>query len=387
MYFDVRPKQRLEDLYNFREEFNQLVRYLEGDIGIVVVTGLRRTGKTSLVLTALNSLDLPYVLVNGYSFAGDPYISRVDFIRLMEVAINDLLARCQSMRGKLREVLGMVSGVEIELHPFPHLRLSWGRRPGEGVNLALLLKVLGDLSKLAEDKPAVMVFDEAQEFSKLRGFDLVKLLAYVHDHVGNLKVVITGSQFGFLHQFLKLEDPQSPLYGRYCVEVKTRKLTREESIEFLEMGFEQIGMKPDREILERAVEVLDGVIGWLTYLGVEAKNAGRLDEKLLEKTLDKAAGLASQELENFLRYREEARKRYLLALKAVGEGRATWSEIKRTLEAHEGRGMLPSVLSNILRNLQNAGFVEKIENKYGIADPVIEKAVEQISTPRRRRRS
>jgi len=51
--------------------------------------------------------------------------------------------------------------------------------------------------------------------------------------------------------------------------VKTRKLTRDESIDFLEKGFAQIGVKPEKSMLEEIVYTLDGVIGWLTYVGAE----------------------------------------------------------------------------------------------------------------------
>jgi hypothetical protein len=116
VYFDIRPKESLEDLYDFREEFNQLVRYLKDEVSLIIVSGLRRTGKTSLVLTALNSLNLPYVLINGYSFAGDPYISRVDFIRLMESAVNDLLVNRRSLREKLKETLSLDKIAERDVH-------------------------------------------------------------------------------------------------------------------------------------------------------------------------------------------------------------------------------------------------------------------------------
>ena len=46
-----------------------------------------------------------------------------------------------------------------------------------------LIEALGELSKVSENKPAVIVFDEAQEFRKLTRYDLRKLFAYVHDHV------------------------------------------------------------------------------------------------------------------------------------------------------------------------------------------------------------
>ena len=113
MYFDTRPKDNLDDLYDFRDELNRLVSFLKGGGGIALVTGLRRTGKTSLVLTALNVADIPYVLVDGYALATEPYIDRVDFLRLLERSINRLLSERKSSRGKLQEVLKAVRGLRL----------------------------------------------------------------------------------------------------------------------------------------------------------------------------------------------------------------------------------------------------------------------------------
>ena len=310
--------------------------------------------------------------------AAEPYIDRVDFLRLLERSINRLLGERKSLREKLQEVLKAVRGVEVEPHPHPHIRLFWGREPSEGVDVTSLIEPLGELSRVSENKPAVIVFDEAQEFRKLIRYDLRKLFAYVHDHVENVKIIVTGSQFGFLQGFLKLDDPKSPLFGRYYVEVKTRKLTRDESIDFLEKGFAQIGVKPEKSMLEEIVYTLDGVIGWLTYVGAEAKHAGRIDEKTLKKILMKAVRLATQELENFLKYREEARKRYLTVLEAIASGNTRWSEIKEFLERREWKRISTNVLANILRNLQDANIIEKTREGYRIADPVLELGVREI---------
>lgn len=52
MLFDPRPKTRREDLYDFDEELDKFVKAL--DEPMVLISGLRRTGKTSLILTGLN---------------------------------------------------------------------------------------------------------------------------------------------------------------------------------------------------------------------------------------------------------------------------------------------------------------------------------------------
>jgi len=62
MLFDPRPKTSKNDLYNFNEEFELLLKNIEKPM--VIVSGLRRTGKTSLVLTALSESDKPYIFID-----------------------------------------------------------------------------------------------------------------------------------------------------------------------------------------------------------------------------------------------------------------------------------------------------------------------------------
>ena len=116
-------------------------------------------------------------------------------------------------------------------------------------------------------KPIVIAIDETQELSKITWISFTRLFAFVHDNLRNLRIVLTGSEVRILFKFLGLEDPGSPLYGRYVHVVRTRRLTKEESIDFLERDFSELGIRVPRSIIETAVEELDGVIGWLTLFG------------------------------------------------------------------------------------------------------------------------
>ncbi|MGC8614142.1 MAG: AAA family ATPase, partial [Conexivisphaera sp.] len=58
LLFDLMPKRRREDLYDFEEEMRALMDACAGG-RLVVITALRRMGKTSLLLTSLNEGKLP----------------------------------------------------------------------------------------------------------------------------------------------------------------------------------------------------------------------------------------------------------------------------------------------------------------------------------------
>jgi predicted AAA+ superfamily ATPase len=49
MYFDEAPKSRLEDLYDFETQVEQLRSAIRRRNRMMVILGLRRTGKTSLL--------------------------------------------------------------------------------------------------------------------------------------------------------------------------------------------------------------------------------------------------------------------------------------------------------------------------------------------------
>jgi len=63
----------------------------------------------------------------------------------------------------------------------------------------------------------VLVTDEAQELRRSRHrFD--SMIAYAYDHL-DLKI-LSGSQVGLLYGFLRVDDPEVPLYGRPFKEVR-----------------------------------------------------------------------------------------------------------------------------------------------------------------------
>ena len=95
-----------------------------------------------------------------------------------------------------------VAGVEVEF-------ARGSRRPPPPEVLKALDEWAG-----SESRRLVVVLDEAQELYKLKGGSLTPVLAWAYDNLKNLAFLLTGSKAGLMHRLLKLEDPESPLYGR-----------------------------------------------------------------------------------------------------------------------------------------------------------------------------
>jgi hypothetical protein len=372
LLFDEAPKTSLADFFDFRDELGMFRDALRKGRRLVVVTGLRRMGKTSLILTALSEEGVPYVLVDGRAFAAAPAISRVEFIQTLEQAINHCVGRRRSWWRRIPDILSRVRGVEVEPGMPPSIRLAWGERPAQSADLLTLIQLLGKLG-LQQKHRLVIALDEAQEFRRLAGLDLVKLLAYIYDHIRSVQLVVTGSQIGFLHEFLGVEDSRSPLFGRHYTEVRLHHLTKAEAVAFLQRGFAQENMQADPKELENVVSSLNGIIGWLTLVGATAREKGGLHAAAVSECMIRAAAMASDELKNFLHYRVAARDRYRAILaQLASRGPARWSDLKRGLETEVGRKLSPTVFNQLLGKLAKADFIRKRQDElYEIADPVV----------------
>lgn len=208
----------------------------------------------------------------------------------------------------------------------------------------------------------------------MKGYSILPLIAYAYDNLKHISFVFAGSKIGLLYRFLRVNDPESPLYGRYIERIELTPLNREQSLEFLEIGFQEYHMRPDKDLLKEVIDKLDGIIGWLSYLGLKAVKEG-LSKEVIDKVLEDASRIAIQEFCNFVKVMNS--KRYVEILKILKEG-ATWSEIKRYLELRLGTRMYDSELSRLLKNLIDNGFIEKKDNMYMIIDPILKYASEKI---------
>lgn len=73
-YFYPKPKTNRKDLYDMEEELKKFGRLI-GSSPFIVIKGLRRTGKTSLLYTAINEFKTNAVVFDLRSL---PYEGKVD---------------------------------------------------------------------------------------------------------------------------------------------------------------------------------------------------------------------------------------------------------------------------------------------------------------------
>lgn len=358
MYFRLGVKTRREEFFNFEEQLKTFLRELKlPDTRMIVIKGIRRTGKSSLLRVGLELSNLPYVIIDVRSLG---YLTPDNFYDMFAEALTELIKREKGVLSFLTRVRGLsISGVSVEFTER---------------NRRTLYEVLREIEEWASRKHSfILAFDEAQDLRLIPGFE--KLLAHIYDYRGGIKIVLTGSEVGVLDRLLGRANPSAPLYGRSFIEIIMGRLDRAKALEFLKLGFREQGLTPPEAELREAVSMLDGIIGWLTAYGYYRIREGH--EEAMRKVVDEGSKLIKEELENFLSIRRVARIRYLTILRLLLKP-LRWSEIKRGLQLEIGKKIADNILSRYLKELQDYGFIEKVDSKYMLTDPLISFALEKI---------
>jgi len=224
----------------------------------------------------------------------------------------------------------------------------------------------------------IVAFDEAQ-YLRFSNEDLTRLFAWILDTLHNIVLVFTGSQVGVLENFLRLDDGNAPLFGRYEVRIPLPRFNPSESLEFLRRGFEEYEVNiPEKELLP-VVNTLDGVPGWLVHYGARRVD-GLTHEEAVENVLEKAMVYVETEFKELDRL--SPRYRHIMKIVAKlseGRGYARWESIKSNLEDELGEEIDEKSMRRYLSKLVNYGFLETIGyGKYRIPDPVLYRVFRRI---------
>jgi hypothetical protein len=363
VYFDPRPKTKKEDLYDREKELEQFFKALSY-APLIVVTGLRRTGKTSFVNVAVGECGCPSAILDLRGLPFNP--SSADVVRRLEAAFRRIDRKWFS---DLSEALRHLKGVSVL---GSELSFEWGKA---GVDLA---ELFGEIDSWAEKKKKkfVIAFDEIQV---IRGDKwMLRFLAHVADSYHNVVVVVTGSEVGVLFDFLGFDQPPSPLYGRHFVQVQMKNFSASMAKEFLVSGFKQIKLEPSLEVLEYVVKRLDGVPGWLTLFGVRCRDRNACSRELVDEVASEAGKLAREEVLKIV----ALSRRYGVILNFVAKvGEASWSQIKSVVETKEARSVTNHAVSTLIRNLVNMGIMLESDSKYAISDALLIEGIREEPLP------
>jgi hypothetical protein len=331
--------------------------------GIILLDGLRRIGKTSLLKAFLNESDDFNIFVDCRMLYKNKTIKPSELNNVIFDSINR-----EIKKNKFKKIIGKISSVN-----FGGFGISLNKNNNEkNDNIGMTLRKINDLLK-NKNKKFIIAFDEAQylRYYNRGGNEFLQLMAYAYDNLENILFILTGSEVGLLHDFLSVDDIDAPLYGRYLNEITLKRFEREQSIKFLKTGFEDEKMEIPEKIIEKAVNELDGIVGYLSmfgYIMIEEENTDF--DSSLNKTTEMAKAIVKKEINSLINLSVN----YAYVLNAIGFGMKRYSKIKKYIEMNFN-GITDTTLSKILSSLVKQNFIEtkyeKAIKKYIIPDPII----------------
>ena len=251
--------------------------------------------------------------------------------------------------GILKRILEGIRGISFAGFS---VEIKW-----KGSDSISLVGLLSEINRKTNN--FILALDEVQTTKPPVSAQLKNLLAYGYDNFENINFIVAGSEIGLLRDFLGIERPDSPLYGRDIYEINVERLTREEAKEFLMRGFKEEGLNPPANIIEEALNYFDGIIGWLALFGRKYADGIR-DLKDLKEI---AINLALDELKK-LSFRER------LVLKAIASSSNSWVQVRRYIEEKEGIILPKATLSRLIEKMEKLSIVKD----YRFLDPIYKEA-------------
>jgi len=273
--------------------------------------------------------------------------------------------------GKVSRVISNILGVDnIEINK---IKVRLKKIRGQDV-----IYILSQLDTLAKDnkKRLVLVFDEAQELSKVTGIDFPSLFHDIYDNCTNTVATFTGSMIRLVEKTLKDVEYNEPFFGRYIRKIELTRFTKEQSRDFLLKGFEEEKVKVDESVVEDAIKKFDGIPGWLTLFGSEYSFSVKHNLKVdVEEIAKKAIKEVKNEAMNFLKF-SQSPFRYsaiILAIDRLG-GKAKLNEIVKVSSTLLGEEIPRARAYEMLSRLIDLDFLKKDEEGiYSFHDDIPDK--------------
>ncbi|MGQ4834627.1 MAG: AAA family ATPase [Candidatus Asgardarchaeia archaeon] len=338
----------LSSVFNLEKEKNSIKTLVKNGEWFSV-SGLRRTGKTTLVRSVINTLDVYPIYINLWRQKSE----LIDIELILEEIAKQLKEIIQ--RRKLQHLLSLIEkisfmGVSIKVKVESQTRL---------------IEVIKELTK---EKIVVLIFDEAEELKQ--DPTTFRYLASLHDELApKLAAVFLGSVVSMKR--LLNSSISTPLYGRLGEEIVLEPFNESNSRKLLREGFKECNVDIDEDLIIEASLRLGGFAGWLTSFGrhvvLEYRKGNKKPEfnKILNELEADASKIVYDEIARVLTGRKRVNA-YLRVLKYAAEnGVITVAETSRILRK------VPSTAITYLKQLVDFGIMSKENSEYMIKDPLV----------------
>jgi len=349
LLFDINPKTRREDFYNRERELEELRRGLELDERFIVIYGIRRIGKSSLLNILLTETKSPYIILDIKKiYFEHGSIPRTIFLKNFLDRFVKQTGMLESLGFRIKDVFGRIKGIQL-------MEIGVEINPVSTPSITDIFERIDDWCS-KKQKRFIIALDEAQYLRFGGGIRYDGIIAWAVDNLPNITFILTGSEIGMLRDFLKMDDAQAPLYGRYRREIALERFSREESIDFLRKGFNELKINVSKRELDEVVDKLDGIVGWLTYYGYYRGIRKIPHREALTKVFEEGTKIIMSELEKLI---TPSRKRYLAILEAVSHGVSRFNEIKAYVYMRTGP-INNARLTTLIKNLLKYNYLEKL---------------------------
>ena len=368
---DTRPKSNREDFYGRTEQLASLFRYVGGREPLVVVSGLRRVGKTSLVKTALTSIENG-IFVDAFKLGAMETVTKSDVWDLFKNPIQAFLDRHRSKKDQMSKFLNSVSGISVGA---AGAGLQFNRPRMTEHDLIALFDALNAWG-VNNDETVVLAVDEAQEFARAADIDLAKIFSSFYSYE-NVVIIMTGSKIGLLHDFIRTDDADGAFYGRGRMDIALDPLNFEESRDFLDRALAGVGTNVQAKdgtgaaaavargaILNEAASELGGLVGWLVRFGRLCKENGEIKGEFVGLVREEGSVQARTEFCRFLHQSGLQRTRYEDLVRVLAGKNLKYGEFETYLQDED--------MANCAVRLTKEGFLKTDERgRYSFSDPML----------------
>ncbi|BCU67024.1 ATPase [Sulfolobales archaeon HS-7] len=371
-----------DEPYDREEEIKTLTEMIRRKQPTVIV-GVRRIGKTSIILKSVKNMESPKIFlsakefVEGKSFDLQSFLSAYsslilsEFLRVIDPKIRipqTIKIRGRELLDTLRELVGYakirlnIPLTEVELFLDSFKKASFREGVAEIIELP---------QRLAEEFSLnfTIIIDEFQ-YLRLASqnypgiFHLLRSKWQLHDRVA---YVISGSSVGLLERtFSKKTEP----FYQFFYPIYVERFRSDVSISFLEQGFSDEGREVEYDAISLAVKELDGIPAWLNYFGLKSISCKRVTVSCAKKvlaSLNEDPLIRNIVLDEYRKFGKNARIILKFLASVGGEGKLRGIDISRS-GVNEG-----------IKSLLNDGYIERRERGvYKIVDPVISKLIPTI---------
>ena len=366
MLLDSNPKEKLSDLFLRVDKIKEIEESIENNRCLIIVSGIRRIGKTSLIKTILNE-KIDYKIFIDARKAAVSNMNQVEVLRTFESQIQTFI---KTNQGKLKQFLDALEHIKgFNAGP---VGFSFDFSNPNSISLPSLFDELDKWAK-NEDTKIVIGVDEAQEFIKSKEYDVQALLAYLYDNCTNIVLLITGSEIGLLYEFLELDNPEGFSFARSYKKVKLLPLNKFQSEDFLKQGLKEKGVPLDEnalDVVSYASAQLGGVIGWLIIFANLCTDHKKIDRKFVIETQKIGSALTRLEFEKFLKTKSEPdAEKYLEFMRHVANPSTTK---KMDFESNP-------TMKSVINDLHKEHYLEQtFGDRWHITDPVLDFSFREI---------